>query len=81
MFLTFSSVSIVDFEQVNVSWVYRIQIEVARLRKRLLISFTKLKRHPLKERRCKFKIDKITWSKCSVEQTYYFDKNKPSMYP
>ena len=38
----------------------------------LFISLIELKnihlKHPLKERRCKFKIYKITYSMCSIEQ-------------
>ena len=37
--------------------------------------------HPLKEYRCKFKIDKINYSKSQCRTTYYFTKNEPSVYP
>ena len=39
------------------------------------------KKHPLKEHRCKFKIDKIACSKSWCRITYCITKNKPSMYP
>ena len=40
-----------------------------------------IKQHPLRERKCKFKIDKITYSKSQCRTVYYVTKNKPSMYP
>ena len=38
-------------------------------------------KHPLQERRCKFKIDKITYSKSQSRTTYDDSKNNPSLYP
>ena len=41
----------------------------------------RIEEHPLKENRCKFEIDEITYSK-SLSRAMYDDiKNKPSMYP
>ena len=37
--------------------------------------------HPLKEHMCKFKIDKITYSKSWSRTTHDDSKNKPSLYP
>ena len=36
-------------------------------------------KHLLKQHRCKFKIDKITYSKSRT--SYYVTKNSPSLYP
>ena len=43
----------------------------------LCISLTE---HPIKEHRCKLKIDKITYLKSQCRTTYYVTKNKPSVY-
>ena len=51
----------------------------------LFISLIELKniysKHPLKEDRCKFKINKISYSKSQSRTTYDVSKNKPSLYP
>ena len=50
----------------------------------LFVSLIELKnihsKHPLKEHKSKFKIDKITYSK-SQYRTHYIIKNQPSVYP
>ena len=53
------------------------------LRNNLFISFNILfiSKHPLKERKCKFKLDKITYSKSWCRTTYYVARNMSSMYP
>ena len=50
-----------------------------------LVIFTELKNiheNPqIKEHRCKFKINKTTYSKSESRTTYDVSKNKPSVYP
>ena len=40
-----------------------------------------LRKHPLKEPRCVFKLDEMTYSKSKSITKYDDSKNKPSLYP
>ena len=46
----------------------------------IMISPAELKKHSLKERRCKFKIDKTIYSMTTSRTPYDDSKNKPSLY-
>ena len=41
----------------------------------------RFRKHPLKEKRCKFKIDKVTYSKSQSGTTFNDSENKRSLYP